>query len=98
MRLTRTTRDVLDVFLADPDGETYGLQLCQVTGLGPGTVYPILSRLVQAGWLQSSWQDDHSGRGARRRLYRMTDKGRVEAHEALKAREAMFGARFGWAP
>ncbi|MBO3753068.1 PadR family transcriptional regulator [Streptosporangiaceae bacterium NEAU-GS5] len=97
IRLTRTVRDVLDVFLAHPESETYGLLVCQTTGLGPGTVYPILSRLVRVGWLQTSWEKEHVGQGPKRRLYRLTSKGLAEAPEALKVRERALRSRLGWA-
>ena len=40
----------------------------------PGTLYRVLRQLDDAGWLQSRWMDSSSG--PRRRLYRMTAKGR----------------------
>ncbi len=41
--------------------------------LAEGTVYPILHRLEQAGLLASSWVD---ASGRRRRVYRLTRRGR----------------------
>jgi PadR family transcriptional regulator PadR len=40
----------------------------------PGTLYRVLRQLDDAGWLQSRWTD--SAAGPRRRLYRVTAKGR----------------------
>src|SRR5688500_8469168 len=40
----------------------------------PGTLYRVLRQLDDAGWLQSRWTDSASG--PRRRLYRVTAKGR----------------------
>jgi DNA-binding PadR family transcriptional regulator len=40
----------------------------------PGTLYRVLRQLDAAGWLQSRWTDSASG--PRRRLYRVTAKGR----------------------
>jgi DNA-binding PadR family transcriptional regulator len=42
--------------------------------LPEGTVYPALHRLEHAGLLTSSW----SGHGRRRRVYRLTNRGRRE--------------------
>ena len=42
--------------------------------LPEGTVYPALHRLERAGLLTSSW----SGSGRRRRVYRLTSRGRRE--------------------
>jgi transcriptional regulator len=41
--------------------------------LPEGTVYPALHRLEQSGLLSSSWAD---GTGRRRRVYRLTARGR----------------------
>jgi transcriptional regulator len=41
--------------------------------LPEGTVYPALHRLEQSGLLSSSWAD---GTGRRRRVYRLTTRGR----------------------
>jgi PadR family transcriptional regulator len=43
--------------------------------LPEGTVYPALHRLEQAGLLSSSWS---SGDGRKRRIYRLTRRGRRE--------------------
>jgi PadR family transcriptional regulator PadR len=40
----------------------------------PGTLYRVLRQLDDGGWLQSRWTDSASG--PRRRLYRVTPKGR----------------------
>ncbi|MFD6181364.1 PadR family transcriptional regulator [Streptomyces goshikiensis] len=51
----------------------------------PGTVYPILDRLAERGWVKS-WDETspHPGRPARR-YYELTDVGRLQATEALAA-------------
>ncbi|MCA9099160.1 MAG: helix-turn-helix transcriptional regulator [Planctomycetaceae bacterium] len=42
-----------------------------------GSLYPALYRLEAAGLLQGTWEDESSGRrGARRRIYRITPKGK----------------------
>ncbi len=48
-------RRVLAAFPAPPR-DIYGLSLCQRTGLPAGTIYPILVRLEQAGWVESYWE------------------------------------------
>jgi len=77
-RMTLQTRLVLSAMLADPASQYYGLQLCEETGLPSGTIYPILARLEQAGWVDSSWEDpaEHVLEGRpRRRYYRLADEG-----------------------
>jgi len=48
------------------------------TGLSSGTLYPILMRLDEAGWLESRWEKVDPARVGRprRRLYRITALGR----------------------
>lgn len=76
-RLTRETMRVLGVVLADLTADWYGLELARLAELKPGTIYPILVRLEQAGWLTSVWEDvnpSEEGR-PRRRLYRLSGEG-----------------------
>src|SRR5262249_15997522 len=54
-RITLQTQLVLRAMLAEPAAERYGLQLCAETGLPSGTIYPIVARLEQLGWVHSSW-------------------------------------------
>ncbi|MFH8780004.1 PadR family transcriptional regulator [Streptomyces rimosus] len=86
---------VLGVLLnAQPDEPAWGLRICRDADLGPGTVYPILDRLLERGWLRS-WDetDTHPGRPARR-FYEFTGAGRAQTLEALEARSVR-RARFG---
>lgn len=73
-RMTLQTRMVLVALLADPTGEAYGLQIVTATGLPPGTIYPILSRLEATGWVESRWEeiDEHAAARPRRRYYRFS--------------------------
>ncbi|MDF5756629.1 helix-turn-helix transcriptional regulator [Spongiactinospora sp. TRM90649] len=75
---------------------TYGLQICQVTGHGSGTVYPILRRLEGIGWVRSYW-DESEASGPRRRLVEMTAEGRGAAASALAGR-SIKGGGLGWRP
>lgn len=86
-RMTLQTQFVLRALLADPLAEMYGLQLCAETGLPAGTIYPILARLEQVGWVRSSWEDPaaHVAEGRpRRRYYQLTDDGAEQARGALE--------------
>ena len=78
---------VLEAVLQDPAGHHYGFELCRATGLKSGTLYPILARLEQAGWLESRWEEldrDTVGRPPRR-LYRLTGLGEEAARRELAA-------------
>src|SRR6516162_3475147 len=66
-------------------GEAHGLEIlrrleeagCGLLRLKEGSLYPALYRLEEAGELRAEWEADSQGRrGARRRLYRLTPKGR----------------------
>jgi DNA-binding PadR family transcriptional regulator len=83
--LTPQTLALLQAMLDDPGGTRYGLELAATTGLTSGSLYPILSRLERAGWLESSWEilpPDHLSR-PRRRVYKITTYGRFRVAEDL---------------
>jgi DNA-binding PadR family transcriptional regulator len=84
--MTLQTQRVLRAALQEPAREWYGLQMCEATGLPSGTVYPIISRLEQHGWIESRWEDpaEHIAEGRpRRRYYRLTGEGAEQARAAL---------------
>lgn len=86
-RMTQPTRAVLAVLsAASEDDPVFGLRICDDADLGPGTVYPILERLAELGWVESRWETDQPSRRPRRRYYWLTGAGRVESAEALAAR------------
>jgi PadR family transcriptional regulator PadR len=77
---------VLSVMLDHPSGTHYGLALSRRAELPTGTIYPILTRLEQAGWVESNWENVQpvdAGR-PRRRLYRLTEDGTEKADNALE--------------
>ena len=50
---------------------------CGALTLKEGTLYPVLYRLEEAGLIRGEWEDDAAGRrGPRRRIYRLTEKGK----------------------
>ena len=84
-RMTLQTQLVLRAFVSEPRQQRYGLELCDLVGLPSGTVYPILARLEQVGWLESGWEDVNpsvEGR-PRRRFYWLTSDGAEQARDAL---------------
>ncbi|MCZ7436763.1 PadR family transcriptional regulator [Micromonospora sp. WMMC241] len=76
---------VLAAMVDDPHGDHYGLALIKATGLPSGTLYPILLRLENAGWLRSHWEDVDPVQARRpaRRYYRLTTDGAARARAAL---------------
>jgi DNA-binding PadR family transcriptional regulator len=96
IRMTRTTLKVLEVLLdsAGTEVHPHGLWICDQSGLGTGTVYPILARLEREEWLAAQWEPEADWqnlppgkRRPRRRLYELTGTGRELAAAALKARD-----------
>lgn len=90
-RITTQTLAILSMMLSDPIAEWYGLDLSDRVRLEPGTIYPILRRLLEVGWLTRRWEDiDPSEEGRpRRRLYRLTGVGERAAREAIEEHLAM---------
>ncbi|GIH11065.1 hypothetical protein Rhe02_91320 [Rhizocola hellebori] len=85
MRITVPVAKVLSAFLADVAEDRYGLDLMKTTGLPSGTLYPILQRLQEAGWVTAEWEDIDpvaQGRPARR-YYRLTPHGAESGRVAL---------------
>ncbi|MFJ9347889.1 PadR family transcriptional regulator [Streptomyces sp. NPDC101237] len=93
IRLTKPTIAVLEALLcATVNKPAWGLSICRDADLGPGTVYPILDRLAERGWVTSCEETGpHPGRPARR-FYELTGAGRQQATAALEARRTR---RFG---
>ena len=87
VRVTTGVAQVLAVLLDDPRAGRYGLELMRLTGQPSGTLYPILTRLQDAGWLRAEWEDidpSVAGRPARR-YYRLTAEGATLARVELAA-------------
>jgi PadR family transcriptional regulator PadR len=85
-RVTDATLDVLEVLLG-PDEELYGLKIAKVIGRPTGSVFPILARLEQVGWVISEWEtSDPTTRGPRRRFYRLSPEGLAGARAVLSER------------
>src|SRR6185369_10961879 len=66
-------------------GEAHGLEIikrleeagCGLLRLKEGSLYPALYRLESAGEVAADWETENHGRkGARRRIYRLTAKGK----------------------
>jgi PadR family transcriptional regulator len=75
------------VFTALAGGDwRHGYDLAKETGLKSGTLYPILIRLADRGYVAARWEDEQPAGRPRRHLYRLTAAGR-EVAEALPAQE-----------
>jgi DNA-binding PadR family transcriptional regulator len=67
---------VLAVMTADPARWYHGYELLGATGLKSGSLYPILIRLSDGGWLDTAWEHDAPPGRPRRHLYRLSGEGR----------------------
>lgn len=71
------------------DGRLYGLQILRrleyFSGLrvSEGTIYPLLSRLKTAGWVESEWEE--TGIGHPRRYYSLTEGGKRRLLEMARS-------------
>lgn len=94
MRLTYATAVVLHALA---QGYGYGFEIIEVTGLGAGTVYPILRRLDDEQLVHSAWEDPKKAQSESRpprRNYRLTAAGGRMVAEAL-ARYPALARSFG---
>lgn len=87
-RLTQTTTRALAAFMESPTGWHYGYALMKAADLSSGTLYPMLARLADDGWLESRWEDSELPGKPARQLYRLTPTGRMRAREALERARA----------
>ncbi len=90
LTMTRTVCAVLGVLLAEP---SWGLRICQLTGLGAGSVYTVLQRLERAGWVVGTWEEETPSGRPRRRTYEITADGRLEV---AAWRQSAHPARASW--
>jgi PadR family transcriptional regulator PadR len=94
-RVTPATLDVLEALMG-PDEELYGLKIARNAGRKTGSVYPILARLEEAGWIKSCWErEERDARGPRRRFYRLSPDGLVGARALLTERRGAVRQRTG---
>lgn len=98
MRLTYPTATVL---YALAYGHTHGFDIIDVTGLGAGTVYPILRRLEAEALVRSEWEPAELARAESRpprRNYRMTPEGHrlaLEVEQRFPPLASQFGSLAG---
>jgi DNA-binding MarR family transcriptional regulator len=90
--MTRPVVEVLRLLLKAPaDEPLWGTKIVADADLGSGTVYPILQRLAEDGWIWPREETGpHPGRPART-FYELTETGRQKAEEALAARSLRLG-------
>lgn len=100
----------LALLAALEDRPRYGLEILKYVNeqsgglfdLREGSLYPALTRLVKAGWIEADWQPSDKG-GAPRKVYKLTDDGaaaltekRQEWRTLRGALDALLLERLGW--
>ena len=83
---------VLCALAAEPSEWRYGYELGQEVGLKAGSLYPILIRLCDRGYLAASWETDPPLGRPPRHLYRLNGAG-VRLAQELAAAPDPAGAR-----
>lgn len=85
IRVSRPMLKVLKMMIERPLTPYSGADIAREVGLGSGTVYPLLQRLENAGWLKSEWEnvDPVEAGRPRRRHYKLTGRGQALAAKAL---------------
>jgi PadR family transcriptional regulator, regulatory protein PadR len=93
-RKTHALIQVAMALLDDPRGRHWGYELTKRSGVRSGVLYPMLSRMLNAGWVQDGWEDPTTMRDKRppRRYYELTDHGLRELGGVIQ--EARRDARF----
>jgi DNA-binding PadR family transcriptional regulator len=88
-RITAPLLDVLEVLIdAFEDGsELHGWAIMKAIKRSGPTVYGVVDRLEEAGWIIGRWESENpEPNKPRRRLYRLTPNGVAEARALLSAR------------
>ena len=98
VRVSRQMLKVLKLMIETPKEARSGAELSKATGVSSGTLYPLLQRLEQAGWVTSEWEEiDPSEAGRpRRRYYTLTALGQSRAAAELAELQTAPGA-LAWA-
>jgi PadR family transcriptional regulator PadR len=83
---------ILGLMLQDPGAEYYGLELGRRADVLTGTVYPLLRRWEDLGWLSSRIEDIDGALEGRppRRLYRLSGEGERNARREIEEMQAAF--------
>ncbi len=85
MRRTKSFLRVANAILTDPGARRWGYELGRQAHVRSGRLYPMLTKMLDRGWLVDGWEEPHEHRPERRparRYYRLTVKG----HRALLER------------
>lgn len=71
-RISKQTRLLLQELLSAPQSWRHGYDLSQETQIKSGTLYPLLMRLEEQGFLESRWEEPEREGRPPRHAYRLT--------------------------
>lgn len=89
MRVTGPLLDVLEALLdaVDQGQELHGWAIMKWTKRSGPTVYGVLERLEDRGWIVGSWEEQPADANTpRRRYYRLTPNGKALAEQTIAQR------------
>ena len=94
MRKTHALVQVAMALLDKSADRHWGYELSKQTGVRSGVLYPMLTRMLDEGWVEDGWEDPTTIRDKRppRRYYELTNEGRLALGAVL--RDASHDARF----
>lgn len=79
---SKATRQALIALLNAPES-LHGYDIMQITGIKPGTLYPMLARLEDQAMLTSQWREPSVEGRPPRHIYSLTEAGHVLAKGLL---------------
>jgi DNA-binding PadR family transcriptional regulator len=94
IRVTGPLLDVLEILVQafGDQQDVHGWAIMRSAKRSGPTVYGVLDRLEDAGWISGWWEERNPEPGRPpRRLYRLTPTGRVAAQRLLEARRPVSG-------
>lgn len=87
MRVTYRLVQLAQAMLDDLNGKYWGYQLMRETGVPSGVLYPLLTRMLDEGWVKMHTSRKTPTLGPTRRYYTLTAKGRKELAAVMKTAE-----------
>jgi PadR family transcriptional regulator, regulatory protein PadR len=82
---SKQSASLLFALARDPEAWRHGYELSLETELKAGTLYPLLARLADRGWLDARWETVGPPGRPPRHLYRLTITGLQEARALAAA-------------
>ncbi|HXG54831.1 MAG TPA: PadR family transcriptional regulator [Vicinamibacterales bacterium] len=84
LRFSHAAQLVLEHFVTLPSRWHHGYALMNALELPSGTLYPVLMRLADAGWLETRWESPARDGRPPRHLYRLAGGAASDARGVLK--------------